>query len=602
MYQWKNAPSHATLADAISADAQGLFKPSKGEGIAAGYTRQSQWLGLLPPATSNQQSLLYLTVYPSYLDNIQLFYQNSLGEWQQRFAGDTLPFVLRELPDNRFVFSIDTHSLAPNTPLYLRLQTTSTSLLLVEWVEPKAYIHQSQLGFWLLGLELGVLLTMIVAQLISGLWRQEALFRAYLLYLVVLFATLVSHHGLLAWLFGDWLSAWFTHHATSITTLAHNLSVLLFYRSVLTINKNSAPWLNGAMWLMFALIDLGFVSVLFNFYVDVIALVLLVSMLVWLGLFQRTWVLMRQESISEKRREQQVLMLAMLFVYGGNVLLIGSVLGWLPAAGWQIYAVNLTFMVLVLSFQWIISRRVAQMLAAKQAAEMQMTKSQLRLEQAIEAKEEQGRLLDMLNHELKNPLAVIRMALARPAMTDKVKGFANQAIQDMNAILERCSYSDQFEHHRLNPVKQRLELKQQLSQWLQPYPAQRLHLTLPEASIWLFSDAEWLRVIVTNLLDNALKYGDKTQQVNISLKMDKPINGEHAWLLSVCNSPSSLGLPDAQRLFSKYYRADKARSLQGTGLGLYIVKTLVDGLGYKLNYEANEHKLCFTLIMVPYES
>lgn len=595
LQQWKNAPSDSTLAQAIAADEAGTFQLSHGNGVSAGYTHQVQWLKLTAPTQSQLQRRVYLTVYPSYLDDIQLFYQNTQGEWQQRTAGDLLPFTQREWPDNRFIFELDTQQLAAQQPLYLRLQTSSTSLMIVEWAEPHAYMRQAQLGFWWLGLELGVLFTLIVAQFISGLWQRETLFRAYLIYLAVLFITLLSHHGLLAWLFTDNLPPWLSHHATSMTTLAHNLSIILFYRSVLSINRATAPWLNGAVWFMLTLIALGLLSVLFGFYVDIIPLVLMVSMLLWLAFFHRAWKLMRRATEVSQQREQQVLIFATLIAYAGNLLLIGSVLGWLPVAGWLIYAVNVTLVVLVLSFQWIVSHRIADLSRAKQQAELQVVTSKTRLQQALAAKEEQGRLLDMLNHELKNPLAVIRMALARLALSDKVKSYAEQAVQDMNAILERCTYSDKLEHHRLSPVKQQFDLTQVLNQWLTPYPCERLALTLAPESIELFSDAEWLRVIVTNLVENALKYGDKSQPVQIQLVPEGSAQAQSVLLLSVCNAPSSLGFPDAQQLFSKYYRAEKAKSQPGTGLGLYIVNILVDALGYQLTYAVRENHICFNL-------
>ncbi|MBN2646695.1 MAG: hypothetical protein JXR44_02795, partial [Thiotrichales bacterium] len=468
LYQWKNAPGDSTLAQAVAADQAGNFQFSQGRGISAGYTHQVQWLKLSAPTPIQSQQRVYLTVYPSYLDDIQLFYQNRQGEWQQRMAGDLVPFTEREWPDNRFIFELDTQQLAVNQPLYLRLQTTSTSLMIVEWADPRSYMRQAQQGFWWLGLELGILVTLIVAQLISGLWQRETLFRAYLIYLVALFITLLSHHGLLAWLFADSLPPWLSHHATSITTLAHNLAIILFYRSVLSINHATTPWLNGAVWLMLILISLGLISVLFGFYVDVIPTILLASILLWLAFFQRAWIFMRRTTSLSQKREQQVLIFATLMAFVGKLLLIGSVLGWLPVAGWLIYAVNINLVVLVLSFQWIISHRIAELSRAKQQAELQLVASKTHLQQAICAKEEQGRLLDMLNHELKNPLAVIRMALGRMTLNDKAKSYAEQAVQDMNSILERCTYSDKLEYHRLSPVKQRFDLSLVLHQWLMP--------------------------------------------------------------------------------------------------------------------------------------
>ena len=592
---WKNAPSDAMLAQAITADQQGLFKSSRGQGLSAGYNHQSHWLKVDAPSVEAYPQNTYLTVYPSYLDSIHLFYQNQAGEWQQREAGDLLPFSQREMPDNRFVFQLNLNELATDSPLYLRLQTTSTSLMFIEWVDAKSYVHQSQRGFWLLGLELGVLFTLIVAQLMSGMWRRETLFRYYLFYLVVLWFTLLAQHGLLISLLPAWISSEVAHHATSFSAIAHMLAITLFYQQVLSIHRHNTPWLNGATWTMFVLLGLGFISVFAGFYVDVIGLILLASMLLWIGFFQRSWSLMRQEHNLNQRREQQVLMAATLFAYFGNLLLVGSVLGWLPVAAWLIYAVNVTLVVLVLSFQWIISHRVRLLAEQKQQAELTARETALRLEQTLLAKEQQSRLMTMLNHELKNPLSVIKMVVSGRECSDKQKGFAQAAVQDMNRILERCNYSERLDDRSLNPVFQPFNLLQSLPFWLTAYDS-KLQLSLPTASeLKLYSDEELLRVIVVNLVDNAIKYGDQQQPIQVTLSQSDPAEATSVWRLAVGNAVGRFGAPNTDSLFIKYYRAESTRGVQGTGLGLYLVKTLSDALGFSLNYRFVEGWVWFEL-------
>lgn len=592
---WKNAPNNATLAQALAADQQGLFKPSGGQGVSAGYNHQTHWLKVDAPSVEAYSQNTYLTVYPSYLDSIQLFYQNQAGEWQQREAGDLLPFSQREMPDNRFVFQLNLNELATDSPLYLRLQTTSTSLMFIEWVDAKSYVHQSQRGFWLLGLELGVLFTLIVAQLMSGMWRRETLFRYYLFYLVVLWFTLLAQHGLLIWLLPAWISSEVAHHATSFSAIAHMLAITLFYQQVLSIHRHNTPWLNGATWTMFALLGLGFISVFAGFYVDVIGLILLMSMLLWIGFFQRSWSLMRQENNPNQRREQQVLMAATLFAYFGNLLLVGSVLGWLPVAAWLIYAVNVTLVVLVLSFQWIVSHRVRLLAQQKQQVELTARETTLRLEQTLLAKEQQSRLMAMLNHELKNPLSVIKMVVSGRDCSDKQKGFAQAAVQDMNCILERCNYSERLDDRSLNPVFQPFNLLQSLSFWLTAY-GNNLQLSLPTTSeLKLYSDEELLRVIVVNLVDNAIKYGDQQQPIQLNLSQQHNEDGTLNWHLAVGNAVGRFGAPNTDSLFIKYYRAESTRGVQGTGLGLYLVKTLSDALGFSLSYRFVEGWVWFEL-------
>jgi two-component system phosphate regulon sensor histidine kinase PhoR len=99
-----------------------------------------------------------------------------------------------------------------------------------------------------------------------------------------------------------------------------------------------------------------------------------------------------------------------------------------------------------------------------------------------------------------------------------------------------------------------------------------LVLERPEADIFIRADAEALRTILDNLLDNAIKYTPAGGRVTVRW------NSENAWAV-VQVQDTGVGIDEDQqsRIFERFYRVDKARSreLGGTGLGLSIVKHLV---------------------------
>src|SRR5206468_744771 len=92
-------------------------------------------------------------------------------------------------------------------------------------------------------------------------------------------------------------------------------------------------------------------------------------------------------------------------------------------------------------------------------------------------------------------------------------------------------------------------------------------------------DPERLQQILSNLLDNAIKYG----RANGTVKVSARVTG--AGLVEVCVRDDGPGIqPESlDRVFERFYRADKARSREqgGTGLGLSIVKHLVLAHGGK---------------------
>lgn len=102
------------------------------------------------------------------------------------------------------------------------------------------------------------------------------------------------------------------------------------------------------------------------------------------------------------------------------------------------------------------------------------------------------------------------------------------------------------------------------------------------ADIEVFCDSEAVHQILSNLLDNAIKYTPEGRSVHVRASVvGRP--GEASDYVEIAVQDNGIGIPreDLPRLFERFYRVDKARSreLGGTGLGLAIVKHLVRAQG-----------------------
>jgi two-component system, OmpR family, phosphate regulon sensor histidine kinase PhoR len=193
------------------------------------------------------------------------------------------------------------------------------------------------------------------------------------------------------------------------------------------------------------------------------------------------------------------------------------------------------------------------------------------------------------SHELQTPLAAIRgfaeTLLASPSLPDA----------------DRVSYLEVIERHarRLgNIVRDLLELSTLESRKLRLAPGAveveklaaelvrdaRLRCEERQLSIEIecagdpqaFTDPRALEQVLTNLLDNAIKYTEPGGRIALRI-------GGDAERMRVEVRDSGIGIPpqDLGRIFERFYRVDRARSraLGGTGLGLAIVKHLVQGMG-----------------------
>ena len=107
-----------------------------------------------------------------------------------------------------------------------------------------------------------------------------------------------------------------------------------------------------------------------------------------------------------------------------------------------------------------------------------------------------------------------------------------------------------------------------------------------EPSIQIKADEHLLREAFVNLLENAIKYGEPSKEIQISAFVDKNI------FVSFHNYGTHIPKKYNERIFQRFYRVDKSRSRRqgGTGLGLAIVKHIVFVHGGEISVESKKKK------------
>lgn len=101
----------------------------------------------------------------------------------------------------------------------------------------------------------------------------------------------------------------------------------------------------------------------------------------------------------------------------------------------------------------------------------------------------------------------------------------------------------------------------------------------------IFADPKQIKIVATNLLENAIRYIDKEGAVNVNIsKKGKSV------LFEV--SDNGVGVPkeDQKYLFQKFFRSKNAlrRQTEGSGLGLYIAKSIIENSGGKIGFKSQE--------------
>ncbi|MGD8398692.1 MAG: ATP-binding protein [Anaerolineae bacterium] len=99
----------------------------------------------------------------------------------------------------------------------------------------------------------------------------------------------------------------------------------------------------------------------------------------------------------------------------------------------------------------------------------------------------------------------------------------------------------------------------------------------------ILADAERVQSVVTNLVHNAIKFTPPGGRVSVRARRE----GE-AVVIRVHDTAVGIPADDLDRIFERFYKADRARSGGGTGLGLAIAKHIVQGHGGRLWAESVE--------------
>lgn len=248
-----------------------------------------------------------------------------------------------------------------------------------------------------------------------------------------------------------------------------------------------------------------------------------------------------------------------------------------------------------------IMARYTQLEFQRQAAlEQQKHATDLALHYEKQRHAETSSFLGMVLHELKNPLSLLRVAtqhLQRDPHAPPVDRAARlakmqRAVDNIDTILERCVAVDHLEQGALTVRAQTEDLTALLAECAGQAPqAERLRLELqPGARAHV--DGVLLRLMVRNLLDNALRYGDPNSPVTLQLAASAA-----SARITVRNAPGRGGWPDPAQLFQKYYRAPGALFCSGTGLGLCWVAQVARLMQITVRHVPDPHHVVFELCL-----
>ena len=191
-----------------------------------------------------------------------------------------------------------------------------------------------------------------------------------------------------------------------------------------------------------------------------------------------------------------------------------------------------------------------------------------------------------VSHELKTPLAVmanLSTMLQQPGLSDAermeyAKDISHSA-RRLAALITNILKLNKLENQQIFPQPQEFDLGEQLCECLlgfeDAWEKKNLEIeTDIQDDVRIKSDSELLSLVWNNLISNAVKFTPEGGTVGVTLKAD----GKKVFV-SVRDTGCGMTAETGKHIFEKFYQGDTSHATQGNGLGLALVKRVVDILG-----------------------
>lgn len=198
-----------------------------------------------------------------------------------------------------------------------------------------------------------------------------------------------------------------------------------------------------------------------------------------------------------------------------------------------------------------------------------------------------------VSHELKTPLAIIQnyaTMLSSDEISDEKRiEYANaitSSTKKLAALVSNILRLNKLENQQISPALERFDLGEHVAEafldFEEAWEAKGLMIeTDIEDGISVLADREMMGLVWHNLISNAIKFTDAGGTVSLSVSRD----GEWA-SVKISDTGKGISKEVGSHIFEKFYQGDKSRASEGNGLGLALVKRVIDITGSDISVES----------------
>ena len=555
--------------------------------LTKGFTASVFWfrLELRKPAEADE---LFLLIRPQYVDDITGIDPDDLDAPPQR-VGDR--FWPNKSHYESLSYTIKVPVAQERKIYWLRVESTSTMLVDIEAFPFNEMLRTNRNYEFYMGIYTGVLIFLTLWAIAFALVKREQILVLFAAYQISnLFVNFCLYGYFRRWFLGA-LEPLQIDLITSFSVLTIVFVASIFYYRLFRINQVKRVFLLGLIGIfilypfeVFLLLDgkprtalllngvLIFVAT-FNF--------LLASLTVKDG----------REMVNVGHLPRKIMIVFFLFMFATLLSTILPTLELIKAVEFSLYNSAANGLMSGVFMLTILHRRASVLEKNAVDHQHELLLSTVKIEQERLYREEQEKLIHMLGHELKAPLSVIRVAMHQAPVTNRDR-YMKTAVSDMEQVIERSIQTSRLEDKKMILTFEPCQLNHEIALLIDGCGQAGRIMFEEECEALITSDRQLIRIILSNLIDNALKYSIKDSTIRLVLTS---MAGAEGATITIENQPGDADWPDADLLFTKFYRNPKSTRQTGFGLGLYLVAGLITQLHGTIRYRPDERHVRFEL-------
>src|SRR5260221_1474751 len=238
----------------------------------------------------------------------------------------------------------------------------------------------------------------------------------------------------------------------------------------------------------------------------------------------------------------------------------------------------------------------------KEDAEAWRTENKQEIELLRQNEQFRKEFLQNLSHEFKTPVfaiqgyveTLLQGALENPEVNKRFLEKTSKNVERLVNLINDLDEISKLERGELVIYKQNFIIQELIRETFESLSLKaeqrKIKFSIKkgcETPLTVFADKEKIRQVITNLLENSIKYGKENG--NITASMYKT-DGKHI-LVEISDDGMGISAKHLSRIFERFYRTDEGRSrdITGSGLGLAICKHIIEAHGQTIHVRSTEH-------------